>query len=917
MTTDRILRTLADLKPGDHLGFVYQTEAEYQALLTPFFRQGLERGEKILYISDAHPIETILDNLRDDGLEVEPYLDRGQLRLMTPGESYLRTGLFNPDDMLALWQKETERALVEGYRALRGAAEMSGALQGPAGSERLLEYESKLSSFLPDSNCLLICLYHGSGLDAEMLFNVLATHPAISTGPEIYDNPCCLALGDVVQGSLPLAVLGHWLETLAERRQIEAAVRKSEERYHSLVEISPDAIALTDLNVTITLVNQQVIRLFGFEYAEEMVGKSAFDLISPEEWPRAIENIQETLETGEIRNIEYTLLKKDGTPFPAELSASLIRDPEGKPKAFTAVLRDITERKQAESALRESEERLRRYFELGLMGMAVTSPNKGWLEVNDEICRILGYKREELFQTTWAEITHPDDIGLDIVQFDRLLAGEIDGYSLDKRFIRKDGQIVYTTISIKCLRQPDGSVDQLLGLLQDITERKQAEKMLLHSIQEMELAYQQSVVYARELRAEITERRRAEGEVRQYAARMETLAEISQAVAEAGLDVQAVLDTIARQTAEVIGDTCVITLLSHDEQWFEPVAFHHANSEVKALIESLFITTSASARNEWLAPVFQTGQPLFIPVVSQEQMRQSAQPEYLPFVEQVGMHSLLIVPLRVQGRVLGTLGLSRDKPGKPYTLDDKVFLQSLADRATLTIQNARLFEQAQGAHARLQALSLRLLEVQEAERRHIARELHDEISQTLTGLKLILNMSGRLPPEEARASLAEARALLNELMDMVDQLSLNLRPPMLDDLGLLPTLLWHFERYTQQTSIKVIFQHLGLEGRRFAPEVETTVYRLVQEALTNVARYAEVNEVRVQVWTRRETLFLQVEDEGRGFDPQAALAANVSSGLAGMHERAMLLGGHLVIESVPGAGTSLIAELPLPDKETR
>ena len=134
---------------------------------------------------------------------------------------------------------------------------------------------------------------------------------------------------------------------------------------------------------------------------------------------------------------------------------------------------DITDRKRAQEELCESEERFRSYFELGLIGMAITSPRKGILEVNEEICKTLGYERDELLRKTWAELTHPGDIAADVAEFNRVLVGEIDGYSLDKRFIRKDGRVIYATISLKCLRLADGSVDYFLALVQDITERRQ------------------------------------------------------------------------------------------------------------------------------------------------------------------------------------------------------------------------------------------------------------------------------------------------------------------------------------------------------------------------------------------------------------------------------------------------------------
>jgi PAS domain S-box-containing protein len=145
---------------------------------------------------------------------------------------------------------------------------------------------------------------------------------------------------------------------------------------------------------------------------------------------------------------------------------------------YARLAAELIERQRAEEALGASEERFRRYFELGLIGMAMTSPTKGILEVNDELCVMLGYERSELLKKTWAEMTYQDDLAADVTQLDRVTAGEIDGYTLDKRWIRKDGRVIDTIMSAKCLRRADGSVGYFVGLVQDITERKRSEEAL-------------------------------------------------------------------------------------------------------------------------------------------------------------------------------------------------------------------------------------------------------------------------------------------------------------------------------------------------------------------------------------------------------------------------------------------------------
>jgi PAS domain S-box-containing protein len=240
----------------------------------------------------------------------------------------------------------------------------------------------------------------------------------------------------------------------------------------------------------------------------------------------------------------------------------------------------------------------------------------------------------------------------------------------------------------------------------------------------------------------------------------------------------------------------------------------------------------------------------------------------------------------------------------------QVILRDITHRKQVDKERDELFHQVESARGRLEVLSRRLVEVQEAERRRIARELHDHVGQELTALKLNLDRCATACAE-ASQPIQEAQARVNHLVNLVRQLSLDLRPTMLDDLGLLPALHWHLDRYTAMSGVRVNFKHSGVSERRFPTEIETAAYRVVQEALTNVVRHAHSQEVTIRLWASDTSLSVQVEDRGIGFDPEVALSARTSSGLSGMRERAALLGGRVLIESSPDSGTHLTADFPI------
>ncbi|MPY87327.1 MAG: sensor histidine kinase [Luteitalea sp.] len=234
----------------------------------------------------------------------------------------------------------------------------------------------------------------------------------------------------------------------------------------------------------------------------------------------------------------------------------------------------------------------------------------------------------------------------------------------------------------------------------------------------------------------------------------------------------------------------------------------------------------------------------------------------------------------------------------------------------LSRENARLLQRLADSERRFRVISQGVLRVQEAERGRISRELHDGVGQALTGLKLQLDVLEREAAAGASpliARLGELKELTERTLNDVRALSHLLRPQMLDDLGLAPTLRWLTRTFEARARVPVTFEHEGLR-ERLDPDVEIIVFRVTQEALNNVAKYAEASHVHVGVTCGEARLTLSIEDDGTGFDAGAALRAtgeDQGCGVRGMRDRVQLFGGTFALNSVPGHGTRIDVELSL------
>ncbi len=287
---------------------------------------------------------------------------------------------------------------------------------------------------------------------------------------------------------------------------------------------------------------------------------------------------------------------------------------------------------------------------------------------------------------------------------------------------------------------------------------------------------------------------------------------------------------------------------------------------------------------------------------------------------QTGATGLVAVPVGEQP-IGALIALCAPKQAVPTT--NVSLLGLFAQQVSVAIENARLLEQMAWARMQLRQLAGRVVQVQEEERRRIARELHDEVGQALTGLKLNLAvLEGALPDQSAalHEQLADSRALLESMMEQIRGLALELRPAALDDLGLVPALRGYVNGFIKRTSLHVTtdFGDLGradldATSGRLPEQVETALYRAIQEAMSNIVRHAAAQHVQVILRTDGDEVYACVADDGRGFDPAQRLRAAMAEGrmgLLGIQERVALLQGRVNITATPGEGTMIEVWLP-------
>jgi PAS domain S-box-containing protein len=698
----------------------------------------------------------------------------------------------------------------------------------------------------------------GSGCDSQAGFTLLSQDLVVVDDLRTetrFQGPALLRDHNVVSGlsvvigeiEKPFGILGahtteqrrftiddaHFFQSIANvlaeaihRKRAEEAMQESERKYRELVELIHDLVWAVDREGRITFMSPASRHIYGRE-PEEMIGHLFTDFMLPDEARRSMAVLAKMIATGDsVIDLENRLLHRDGHEIVLSANAVLLRDAAGNIVGTTGTSRDITARKLAEEALRESEQRFREFAENIHEVFWMSDPeNTRMFYVSPAYETIWGRTREKLYSSpaSWMDAIHPDDKERMV----RTRSNRDSAFPHDNtyRIVRPDGSVRWIRDRGFPVHDDRGAVVRFAGIAEDITVRKETEEA-----QERGLSLMLATL---ESTADGILVVNTEGKIEAFNRLFARMWRLSDEVLASKEDARA-LD-------------CVLDQLIEPKKFLEKVRYLYRHPEEESFDRL----------------VFKDGR------VFERYSR----------------------PQLVGGKVVGRVWSFRD--------------------ATERRRAAKALEEA---NERLRFISRRLFQVQEDERRHLARELHDEIGQTLTAAKINLQIIAQDVPEKMAGRLNDSIQLLDRLLGQVRQLSLDLRPPLLDELGLVPALRWLLDQQAQRAGLRVTFR-TDVDGLLIDPTVQTTCFRVAQEAVTNIIRHSGAQKVAFLLQRRAGRLSLKVRDDGAGFDPAAFPQGNAhpsSLGLVSMKERILLVGGGLEVRSSPGKGTEIRAWFPVP-----
>jgi two-component system cell cycle sensor histidine kinase/response regulator CckA len=476
-----VVRSLDDIRPGSQLCEIYSAEQEHRKVIAPYLAAGLNQNQKVIYIADAHETQTILGYLTRIGLASEPFLASGQLLILTHRETYTREGRFDPDRLIGMLKAETKKAVADGYTALRVTAEMTLALKGFPGAERLIEYEVKLNDFLPGSKALVLCQYDRRRFEPAVLLSILKTSPISVIGAELFDNPYYVSPAERLDPDAAKVTLERWVNNLLASRRKSVALRASEVRYRRLFESAKDGILILDAKTGMIVdVNPFLSELLGIP-RKEFLDKNVWELGPMKDIIANEGKFKELQAQKYARYDDMPLEAANGKRIAVEFVSNVYLVNDGE--VIQCNIRDITARKMKVEELRESVERYRALAESAQDSIFIVGANMRMEYANEYFARSFGVSTQSIVGMTQAGLFPPQTSKAHEIQLKQVLkTGKT--ITIEEEAVI-GGNAVWLQTKLVPLMDAAGAPRAVMGISRDISEHKKAEAVLKEKMEEL------------------------------------------------------------------------------------------------------------------------------------------------------------------------------------------------------------------------------------------------------------------------------------------------------------------------------------------------------------------------------------------------------------------------------------------------
>lgn len=663
------------------------------------------------------------------------------------------------------------------------------------------------------------------------------------------------------------------LEITVEERTME--LREAHRQFEAFFNYSITPLVFLDREFNFIRVNE-AYAIACKRDVSEFAGRNHFELFPNEENETIFRRVVET-------KIPYQAVAKpfsfpDHTEWGVtywDWTLTPVLDREGEVDFLVFSLKDVTERKRAENELLMSEERYRSLIQQAADGIAVLDKWLDIIEANPAVCEISGYNLEELTGLNVKTLIPTGDLIVKPLALDRLFAGEI--VREERRFFHKNGSLIDVEVSSKQLQ--DGNIQVIV---RDITKRKETEK------RERFIASLLDLFVRKESK-------------REY------------------------LDAVVQLIQELTHCRCIGIRLVNDQGYIPYESYTGFSTEFWKLENMLSLNKDICACvriiNRQVEPQDKsvlTPDGSFYINNSLKFIKRLSEKELARFrgnCIKTGFLSIAIIPINYRSKPIGLIHLADERQEMvPFKI-----IQSLESVAPLIGEAILRFdseEELRNSREQLRGLFANLQSAREQEKKQIAQELHDEFGSILTGLKVDLSwLKQKIPEEEAllKEKMEGDLDLVSSAIKKVQRISSELRPLVLDHLGLTAAMEWQLKQFANRSGIQWDIS-IDTESTNFDMDFSIAVFRIFQEVLTNIIRHAEATKINVDMKERDGYLILDIIDNGKGI-PEEKLSDHNSFGLMGMKERTQYLGGDLEIKGIINKGTTVTLKIPMKTKD--